>query len=142
MRHKKKLRKLNRTPSHRRALFRNMATALLERERCETTLPKAKELRGVVERLITLAGEDTLHRRRQAYGYLCSKAVVHKLFAEIGPRFKERPGGYTRVVRTRRRAGDCAEMAVIELVEKSGGAAIIGGSEPVVEDGAAAGAEA
>jgi large subunit ribosomal protein L17 len=98
-------------------MFRNMATSFLAHEQIQTTLPKAKDLRGVVERLVTLAKEDTLHRRRQAYGYLQDKKVVHKLFAEIGPRYKERPGGYTRVVRTGARPGDAAEMAVIQLVE-------------------------
>lgn len=116
MRHRDAHRKFSRSPSHRRSMFRNMSTSLLEHGRVETTLHKAKDLRGVVERLITLAGEDTLSRRRRAYSYLFSKPVVHKLFAEIGPRYKDRPGGYTRVVRTRRRAGDAAEMAVIELV--------------------------
>ena len=118
MRHKKAFRKFSRTPAHRRAMFRNLATALLEHGKIETTVQKAKDLRRVVEKLITLGGEDTLHRRRQAYGYVQSKAVVHKLFAEIGPQFKARPGGYTRIVRTRRRAGDAAEMAVIELVQE------------------------
>lgn len=116
MRHGKAHRKFNRTPSHRRAMFRNMATSLFEHERLETTIQKAKDLRPVAEKLITLAGEDNLHRRRQAYSYLQNKATVHKLFAEIGPRFKERPGGYTRVVRSRFRAGDAAELAIIELV--------------------------
>lgn len=114
--HGKGLRKFSRTAAHRRAMFRNMATALLERERCETTVEKAKDLRRVVERLITLGKEDTLHRRRQAYGYLMSKPVVHKLFAEIGPRYRTRPGGYTRIVRTRVRPGDAAQLALIELV--------------------------
>lgn len=119
MRHRKRGRKLNRTPAHRRALFRNMATDLLRHERIETTVEKAKELRGPVEKLITLAGEDSLANRRLAYSYLQDKAVVHKLFTEIGPIFKSRPGGYTRVVRSRLRAGDCAQLAVIELVERT-----------------------
>jgi large subunit ribosomal protein L17 len=116
MRHAKTYRKFSRTPSHRRAMFRNMATSLFIHERLETTVEKAKDLRGVAEKLITLAGTDTLHARRRAYGYVQDKAAVRKLFDEIGPRFKERTGGYTRVVRTRVRAGDAAEMAVIELV--------------------------
>lgn len=99
-------------------MFRNMATALLLHEKCETTVEKAKDLRRVVEKLITLAGSDTLHARRQAYSYLQDKAVVHKLFAEVGPRFRTRPGGYTRVVRSRTRAGDAADLAVIELVSE------------------------
>jgi len=118
VRHRCALRKFNRSSSHRRAMFRNMATALLLHEKCETTVEKAKDLRRVVEKLITLAGSDTLHARRQAYSYLQDKAVVHKLFAEIGPRFKTRPGGYTRVLRSRTRSGDAAELAVIELVRE------------------------
>jgi len=116
MRHQKAFRKFSRSSSHRRALFRNMATSLLQHGRIETTVAKAKDLRRGSEKLITLAGEDTLHRRRQALSYLLSKEVVHNLFAEIGPRFKQRPGGYTRITRTRVRAGDATEMAVIELV--------------------------
>lgn len=118
MKHSVNFRKFSRTPSHRRSMFRNLATSLLEHGRLETTVPKAKDLRRVAEKLITLAGEDTLHRRRRAYQVLKSKAVVHKLFAEIGPQFKLRPGGYTRVLRTRRRPGDAAEMAIIELVRE------------------------
>jgi len=117
MRHKKAFRKFSRTPAHRRAMFRNMATSLLWQEHFETTVQKAKDLRAVVEKLITVAKENSLHRRRKAYDYLQDKAVVHKLFAEIGPRYKERPGGYTRVLRTRVRPGDGAELAIIELVE-------------------------
>jgi len=97
-------------------MFRNMATSLLREERIETTVEKAKELRRVVEPLITLAGEESLHARRQAYEYLLDKEVVRKLFSEIGPRFKARPGGYTRIVRTRNRAGDAAELAMMELL--------------------------
>jgi len=100
--------------------MRNMATSLLKFERFETTVPKAKELRPVVERLITLGKNDTLAARRQAYSYLTDKAIVHKLFADVGPRCKERNGGYTRIVRTRVRSGDAAEMAVIELVDRAG----------------------
>lgn len=117
MRHHVAFRKFARTTSHRRAMFRNLATSLLLSEHCETTIQKAKDLRGVVEPLITLAREDTVAARRRAYGYLMSKQVVHKLFTEIGPRFRSRPGGYTRIVRTRIRPGDCAEMAVIQLVD-------------------------
>ncbi len=120
MRHGNGLRQLSRTTSHRRALMRNMATSLLKFERFETTVPKAKELRPVVERLITLGKNDTLAARRQAYSYLTDKAIVHKLFADVGPRCKERNGGYTRIVRTRVRSGDAAEMAVIELVDRAG----------------------
>jgi large subunit ribosomal protein L17 len=95
-----------------------MATSLLKFERFETTVPKAKELRPVVERLITLGKSDTLAARRLAYGYITDKDVVHKLFAVIGPSCKDRNGGYTRIVKTRTRHGDAAEMAVIELVDK------------------------
>lgn len=116
MRHQMALRKFGRSSSHRKAMFRNLATALIEHERIETTISKAKDLRRVTEKLITLAGEDTVAARRAAYGYLNSKTVVHKLFAEIGPRFKARPGGYTRIIRSRVRAGDAAQLAVIELV--------------------------
>lgn len=121
MRHGKSGRKLSRTPAHRRALFRNMATSFLLNERIETTVEKAKELRPIVEKLITLGRDETLHHRRQAYSYIFRKDVVHKLFAELGPRFQTRPGGYTRIVRTRRRPGDAAELAILELVEKSAG---------------------
>lgn len=116
MRHKKALRKFGMSSAHRRAMFRNMATSLILHEKLETTVERAKDLRRVTEKLITLAGEDTVHARRQAYSYLLDKEVVHKLFAEIGPRFKARPGGYTRVIRSRRRPGDAAELAYIELL--------------------------
>jgi large subunit ribosomal protein L17 len=118
MRHKKAFRKFSRTPAHRRAMFRNMATSFLEHGNMTTTVEKAKDLKKVVEPLITLGGEDNLHNRRKAYGYLKCKKVVQKLFTEIGPSFKERPGGYTRVVRAGLRAGDAAEMAVIQLVKE------------------------
>ena len=119
MRHLKSFRKFSRTPAHRRALFRSLATSLLREERCVTTIEKAKDLRSVVEKLITNARTDSVHARRQAYAYLLSKEVVHKLFAEIAPRYAERPGGYTRVLKTGNRHGDAAEMAIIELVEGS-----------------------
>lgn len=119
MRHGKGLRKLSRNISHRKALLRNLATSFFKHERFETTVPKAKELRPVVERLVTLAKNDTLAARRQAYSYLLDKAVVHKLFTDIGPRNATRNGGYTRIVRTRVRPGDAAELAVIELVDKA-----------------------
>ena len=117
MRHRKSLRKFSRTPAHRRSMMRSLATSFLEQGKLETTVAKAKDLRRVAEKLITLGGEDTLHRRRHAYSYLQSKPVVHKLFVEIGPRYLKRPGGYTRITRTRLRAGDKAELAVIELVQ-------------------------
>lgn len=119
MRHGKALRQLSRNTSHRRALLRNMATSFFQAESIETTLPKAKEIRPVVERLITLGKSDTLANRRQAYSYLLSKAVVAKLFIDIGPRCSTRNGGYTRIIRTRVRPGDAAEMAIIELVDKA-----------------------
>ena len=119
MRHGKGLRKLSRNISHRKALLRNLATSFFKHERFETTVPKAKELRPVVERLVTLGKNDTLAARRQAYSYLMDKAVVHKLFTDIGPRNAARNGGYTRIVRTRVRPGDAAELAVIELVDKA-----------------------
>lgn len=116
MRHGSAFRKLNRTSTHRRAMLRNMATSLLDKELIETTIQKAKELRPVVEKLISLGKEDTLARRRRAYSYIPDKGIVHKLFAEIGPRFKTRNGGYTRIVRAGVRAGDAADMATISLV--------------------------
>ena len=109
-------RKFNRTPAHRRALFRNLATALLKHGTIDTTLEKAKDLRGVVERIITMAKVDNLHNKRQAFSYLEEKEVVRKLFSEIAPKYKERPGGYTRVTKTNVRSGDAAEMAYVELV--------------------------
>ena len=99
--------------------MRNLATSFFKYERFETTVPKAKELRPVVERLVTLGKNDTLAARRQAYSYLMDKAVVHKLFTDIGPRNATRNGGYTRIVRTRVRPGDAAELAIIELVDKA-----------------------
>lgn len=117
MRHGNGLRQLSRSTSHRRALLRNMATSFIKFGRFETTVPKAKELRPVVERLITLGKSDTLAARRQAYSYITDKAIVHKLFAEVGPMCATRNGGYTRIVRTRFRNGDAAEMAIIELVD-------------------------
>ena len=119
MRHLNAFRKFSRTAAHRRAMFRNMATSLFLHGKIETTVQKAKDLRRISEKLITLAREDTVHRRRQAYSYLQSKAVVHTLFAEIGPRYKGRPGGYTRIVRTGTRSGDAASMAIIALVEEA-----------------------
>ena len=99
-------------------MFRNMATSLLKHEQIETTVPKAKELRGVVERMITLGKRGDLHARRQALGYLVDEAVVRKLFDTLGPRYAERPGGYTRVLKAGHRYGDAAPMAIIELVDR------------------------
>ncbi len=116
MRHSVSHRKFSRTSGHRRALLRNLATSLILKESFETTVAKAKDLRGVVERLITLAKNDTLANRRRADSYLQSKDAVKKLFAEIAPRFKARAGGYTRVLKTVTRHGDAAPLAVIALL--------------------------
>ncbi|MDH4302575.1 MAG: 50S ribosomal protein L17 [Nitrospira sp.] len=118
MRHRKKGRQLGRQTKHRGALFRNMVTSLLEQERIETTEAKAKEIRGFTDRMITLGKEGTLPARRRALGFLRSKAVVSKLFDDVAARFKDRPGGYTRIIKTRRRIGDAAEMVAIELVTR------------------------
>ena len=117
MRHLKLRRKFSRTPAHRKALLRNLSTALIRDEKCVTTLEKAKAMRPVIERLITLARTGTLHARREAHAYLMSKDVVHKLFADVAPRYAGRPGGYTRILRTASRHGDAAPLAVIQLVE-------------------------
>src|SRR5690554_232643 len=118
MRHRSGLRKLNRTSSHRLAMFRNMSVSLITHEAIKTTLPKAKELRRVVEPLITLAKEPTLANRRLAFARLRDRAAVTKLFDEIGPRYKERNGGYTRVLKMGFRQGDNAPMAFMELVDR------------------------
>ena len=118
MRHRKAGRKLNRTPSHRRAMFANMAAALIKHEQIVTTLPKAKELRRVVDRLITLGKRGNLHARRLAVSRLRDEAMVRKLFDTLGPRYQERHGGYTRVLKAGFRHGDSAPMAVIELVDR------------------------
>ncbi len=115
MRHRNSGRQLNRNSSHRKAMFRNMATALLDHELIKTTLPKAKELRGVVEPLITLAKEDSVANRRLAFDRLRDKEVVGKLFSDLGPRFKDRPGGYLRILKTGPRPGDAAPMAIVML---------------------------
>lgn len=117
MRHKKSGRKLGRNSSHRKAMFRNMAASLLRHEMIKTTVPKAKELRRVVEPLITLAKVDGVANRRLAFSRLRDKEVVGKLFSELGPRFKERPGGYLRILKIGPRAGDAAPMAIVQLVE-------------------------
>jgi large subunit ribosomal protein L17 len=117
MRHLKQGRKLGRTTAHRKALMRNLATALLDHERIITTEPKAKELRRVADKLVTLGKRGNLHARRQALQVVQSDAVVQKLFNEIAPRFAERHGGYTRILRLGYRPGDAAVMAVIELVD-------------------------
>ena len=117
MRHRKSGRKLGRNSSHRKAMFRNMATSLVEHETIKTTVPKAKELRRVVEPLITLAKVDGVANRRLAFDRLRDKAAVGKLFTDLGPRFKDRPGGYLRILKTGPRPGDAAPMAIVQLVD-------------------------
>lgn len=123
MRHRKSGRKLGRNSSHRKAMFRNMASSLLRYETIKTTLPKAKELRRVVEPLITLAKEDGVAKRRLAFSRLRDKEMVGKLFKDVAPRFKNRPGGYLRILKLGPRSGDAAPMAIVQLVDG-----------PVVED--------
>ncbi|MCZ6641753.1 MAG: 50S ribosomal protein L17 [Gammaproteobacteria bacterium] len=118
MRHRKSGRHFNRTSSHRQAMFRNMAVSLIEHEVIKTTLPKAKELRRVAEPLITLAKKDSVANRRLAFSRTRDKAAVGKLFVELGPRYQDRPGGYTRILKCGYRAGDSAPMAYIELVDR------------------------
>ena len=118
MRHRKSGRKLNRTSSHRKAMFANMAAALIKHEQIVTTLPKAKELRDVVDKIITLGKRGDLHARRQAISKVRDVDMVKKLFDVLGPRYKERNGGYTRVLKAGFRFGDNAPMAVIELVDR------------------------
>ena len=118
MRHGHGLRKLNRTSSHRLAMLRNMMNSLIQHEAIKTTLPKAKELRRVVEPMITLAKEPTLANKRLAFDRLRDRDMVVKLFAELGPRYKARPGGYTRILKMGFRLGDNAPMALVELVDR------------------------
>jgi large subunit ribosomal protein L17 len=118
MRHGHGLRKLNRTTSHRLAMLRNMMNSLIEHEAIKTTVPKAKELRRVVEPMITLAKEPTLANKRLAFDRLRDRDMVVKLFAELGPRYKTRPGGYTRILKMGFRVGDNAPMALVELVDR------------------------
>jgi large subunit ribosomal protein L17 len=125
MRHGKALRKLGRTTEHRLSLLRNLSTSLFDKERISTTLPKAKELRPFAERLITLARKDNLHARRRVARSIQNKAVLKKLFDTLGPRFAQRNGGYSRILKLGWREGDGAEMALVELL----------GSEPVFDKG-------
>tara|TARA_R110001583_G_scaffold30866_4_gene106186 strand:- start:198 stop:578 length:381 start_codon:yes stop_codon:yes gene_type:complete len=118
MRHRHSGRQLNRNSSHRQAMFRNMASSIVEHEVIKTTLPKAKELRRVVEPLITLAKTDSVANRRLAFARTRDNAVVAKLFNELGPRYEGRPGGYTRIIKCGLRTGDKAPMAYIELVDR------------------------
>ncbi|WP_127346083.1 50S ribosomal protein L17 [Pseudidiomarina mangrovi] len=118
MRHRKSGRQLNRNSSHRKAMFSNMASSLVRHEVIKTTLPKAKELRRVIEPLITLAKQDSVANRRLAFARTRDQEVVGKLFSEIGPRYAQRPGGYTRIMKCGFRAGDNAPMAYVELVDR------------------------
>jgi len=121
MRHRQSGRQLNRNSAHRQAMFRNMAVSLVEHELIKTTLIKAKELRTVAEPLITLAKEDNVANRRLAYNRTQSKEAVGKLFSDLGPRYKDRPGGYIRILKCGLRAGDKAPMAYVELVNRPSG---------------------
>ena len=118
MRHRESGRKLNRNSSHRKAMFRNMAVSLIEHEVIKTTLPKAKELRRIAEPLITMAKIDNVAKRRLAFSRLRDRNIVTKLFNELGPRYKERPGGYLRILKCGFRTGDKAAMAIVELVDR------------------------
>lgn len=143
MRHLNAGRKLNRSASHRRALFRNLVTALLQRERIKTTDAKAKETRRLTERMITLGKEGTLAARRRALTFVQSRAVVKKLFDDIAPRFKERAGGYTRIIKIGIRHGDAAPVSVIELVTRAADIeAAAGGDKQKKRRGAPRGAKA
>jgi large subunit ribosomal protein L17 len=119
MKHRVAGRRLDRTTEHRTAMFRNLVTSLFRHERITTTTPKAKEIKRFADKFITLAKAGTPHARRQANRDVRDVEVLNKLFETLGPRFKSRPGGYTRIIRVGRRAGDAAEMAMIELVERS-----------------------
>lgn len=125
MRHRNSGRALSRTSTHRRSMFRNMSASLFEHELIRTTVPKAKELRRVAEPLITLAKKDSVHARRLAFARLRDRAAVAKLFGELGPRYRDRPGGYLRILKAGFRAGDNAPLAVVELVDR-----------PIAESGA------
>ena len=127
MRHRKRGRKLGRDTNHRRALFRSLVTSLIEHERIETTEAKAKELRSIADKMITLGKRGDLASRRRAAAYLLNRKMVSKLFSEIAPRFLKRGGGYTRLIKTRVRVGDAAKMSVVELV-------VQGTAAPTVEE--------
>ncbi len=129
MRHRKSGRQLNRNSSHRKAMFRNMAVSLMQHEIIKTTLPKAKELRRVAEPLITMAKTDSVAKRRLAFARLRDRGVVSKLFNELGPRYKERPGGYLRILKCGFRPGDKAPMAIVELMDRP-----VGDADTVVEE--------
>lgn len=133
MRHLKKGRKLNRSPSHRLAMLRNMATSLLRHDRITTTDAKAKELRRWADWLITLGKDGSLHARRRALAFVQDKAVVARLFNELGPRFQDRNGGYTRIVKVGRRRGDSAPLSVIELIPAGDGTEAAAGAPAETE---------
>jgi len=118
VRHRKKGRQLGRNSKHRHALFRNLVTALLEHERIETTEAKAKELRGFADRMISLGKEGSLHARRRALSFIQKKDIVSKLFDDVAGRFRSNPGGYTRIIPTRRRPGDAAQLVALELITR------------------------
>ena len=120
MRHRRSGRALSRNSSHRKAMFRNMSASLIKHETIKTTVPKAKELRRVIEPLITLAKTDGVAKRRQAFDRLRDKEVVGKLFTELGPRYRDRPGGYVRILKMGPRPGDNAPMALVQLVDQPG----------------------
>ena len=122
MRHRKSGRQLSRNSPHRQAMLRNMSASLFRHELIRTTVPKAKELRRVAEPLITLAKEDSVHRRRQAFAQLRDAETVGKLFNELGPRYQNRPGGYLRILKAGYRTGDGAPVAIVELVDRPAGA--------------------
>jgi len=137
MRHGHGYRKLNRTHEHRKAMFANMASSLIIHEQIKTTLPKAKELKRIIDKLITLGKRGDLHARRQALASIKQEEAVRKLFAEIGPRYKERSGGYSRVLKAGFRYGDMAPMAFIELVDRNVDAKGAGDKARVAEEEAA-----
>ena len=137
MRHRKAGRKLNRNSSHRKALLKNLAIALIEQDIIRTTLPKAKELRKVIEPLITLGKEDTVANRRLAFSRLRSDSAVAKLFTEVSVNSKDRMGGYTRIIKAGFRPGDKADMAYIELVDRSTDNEVSSGTPELKEDSAA-----
>jgi large subunit ribosomal protein L17 len=141
MKHRVVGRRLDRTTEHRTAMFRNLVTSLFRHERITTTTPKAKEIKRFADGFITLAKKGTAHARRIANRYVRDVEVLNKLFETLGPRFKDRPGGYTRVIRVGRRAGDAAEMAMIELVDRTPVAAGEKGAPPAEKKGKKAKAE-
>lgn len=141
MRHGHGYRKLNRTHEHRKAMFANMASSLIEHEQIKTTVPKAKELKRMIDKVITLGKRGDLHARRQALAILKQEAAVKKLFDTVGPRYKERSGGYSRVLKAGFRYGDMAPMAIIELIDRDVSAKGAGDKARVAEEEAAADAE-